>query len=162
VEFSVRRPSPLNIYLYVREENLGTARKFVQNYLIGSCVLPTTHAEREGAGGTFLRQRKEVPPAHVQRVKCCSTTNRSSNLLLRSPLLHLRRRAIQALALPSYLAIEYRLVILRRFMVYDAPASTGLYPPTLTLARQPLFFSASGATDRSFFSFWRAHPLIYM
>ncbi len=27
----------------------------------------TTHAEREWAGGTFLRQRKKVPPYHAQR-----------------------------------------------------------------------------------------------
>jgi hypothetical protein len=41
--------------------------------------------------------------------------NRSSNLLLSLPLLHLRRRAIQALALPFCLAIKYPLVILRSF-----------------------------------------------
>ncbi len=34
VEFSVRRPSPPNNYSYVLEENLGSARKFVQNYLL--------------------------------------------------------------------------------------------------------------------------------
>ncbi len=30
--------------------------------------LCTTHTEREWAGGTFLRQQKEVPPAHAQWV----------------------------------------------------------------------------------------------
>jgi hypothetical protein len=34
-------------------------------YQPNSC---NTHAEREGAGGTFLRQWKKVPSAHAQRV----------------------------------------------------------------------------------------------
>jgi hypothetical protein len=34
-------------------------------YQPNSC---TTHAESEWAGGTFLRQRRKVPPAHTQRV----------------------------------------------------------------------------------------------
>jgi hypothetical protein len=38
MEFSVRRPSPPNIYSYVRGENLGSTRKFVQNYLLFTCV----------------------------------------------------------------------------------------------------------------------------
>ncbi len=64
VEFSVHRPSPPNIYSYVREENSGSTRKFIEIYLLfelhivyvyyqpNSC---TTHSEREWAGGTFLR-----------------------------------------------------------------------------------------------------------
>jgi hypothetical protein len=48
-------------------------------------------------------------------LKWCSTTNCSSNLLLRLLSLHLRRRAIQALTLPFCLAIKYCLVLLRRF-----------------------------------------------
>jgi hypothetical protein len=38
MEFSVRRPSPLNNYSYVREENLDSTRKFVQNYLMFTCI----------------------------------------------------------------------------------------------------------------------------
>ncbi len=38
MEFSVRRPSPLNTYSYVREENLGSTRKLVQNYLLITCI----------------------------------------------------------------------------------------------------------------------------
>ncbi len=64
-------PSP-NTYSYVQEENLGSTRKFVQKLLIvyvyfepNSC---NTHADREWAQGTFLRQRRKVPPAHAQRV----------------------------------------------------------------------------------------------
>jgi hypothetical protein len=38
VEFSVRRPSPLNTYSYVREENSGSTRKLVQNYLWFLCI----------------------------------------------------------------------------------------------------------------------------
>ncbi len=33
LDFSVRRPSPPNTYSYVREENLGSMRKFVEIYL---------------------------------------------------------------------------------------------------------------------------------
>ncbi len=32
------RPSPPNTYSYVREENLGSTRKFVQNYLLFTCI----------------------------------------------------------------------------------------------------------------------------
>ncbi len=38
VEFSVRRPSPPNTYSYVREENSGSTRKLIQNYLLFTCV----------------------------------------------------------------------------------------------------------------------------
>jgi hypothetical protein len=72
VEFSVCRPSPLNTYSYVREENLGSIRKLVQNFLFvyvyfqpNSC---NTHADREWVRGTFLRQWRKVSPAHVQQV----------------------------------------------------------------------------------------------
>jgi hypothetical protein len=38
VEYSVHRPSPPITYSYVREENLGSTRKFVQNYLLFTCT----------------------------------------------------------------------------------------------------------------------------
>ncbi len=69
MDFSAHRPSPPNTYSYVREENLGLTKKFEKIYLLfhqpNSC---TTHAEHEWAGGTFLRQRRKVPPAHAHRV----------------------------------------------------------------------------------------------
>ncbi len=72
MEFSVRCPSPSNTYSYVYEENLGSTRKFVQNFLFvyvyfqpNSC---NTHAKHEWVQGTLLRQRRKVPPAHMQRV----------------------------------------------------------------------------------------------
>ncbi len=73
MKFSVRRLSPPNAYSYVREENSGSTRKFVEIYLLFTCKYYqpnscTTHAEHEWAGGTFLRQRKEVPPAYAQQV----------------------------------------------------------------------------------------------
>jgi hypothetical protein len=34
VEFSVRCPSPLNTSSYVQEENSGSTRKLVENYLL--------------------------------------------------------------------------------------------------------------------------------
>ena len=34
MEFSVYRPSPPNTYSYVPDENLGSTRKFVENYLL--------------------------------------------------------------------------------------------------------------------------------
>jgi hypothetical protein len=40
---------------------------FVMYFQPNSC---NTQAEREWDGGTFLRQRKKVPPAYMQRV-CC-------------------------------------------------------------------------------------------
>ncbi len=68
----MRHPSPPNTYSYVQEENLGSTRKSVEislfvyvYYQPNSC---NTHAEHECAGGTFLRQRNKVPPAHAQRV----------------------------------------------------------------------------------------------
>ncbi len=69
MEFSVRRPSPLPTY--VREENSGSTRKFVQNYLLFTCIsnlILATHTEFEWAQGTFLKQQRKVPPAHAQRV----------------------------------------------------------------------------------------------
>ncbi len=38
VEFSVHRPSPPNNYSYVREENLGSTQKFVEIYLLITCI----------------------------------------------------------------------------------------------------------------------------
>ncbi len=67
VEFSVHSPSPPNTYSYVREENLGSTRKFVLNCLLFMCIsnlILAIHTPQ----GTFLRQRRKVPPAHAQRV----------------------------------------------------------------------------------------------
>ncbi len=70
MEFSVHRPSPPNTYSYVGEESLGSTRKFVKNFLLFTCVTAcTTHSEHERwAEGSFLRQRKKIPPAHAQRL----------------------------------------------------------------------------------------------
>jgi hypothetical protein len=38
VEFSIRCPSPLNTYSYVQEENLGSTRKFIETYLLFTCI----------------------------------------------------------------------------------------------------------------------------
>jgi hypothetical protein len=57
MEFFVRRLSPpRNHYFYVREENLGSTRKFIQHYLLFMYFQPNscnTHAEHQWAGGTF-------------------------------------------------------------------------------------------------------------
>ncbi len=70
MEFSVRRLSPPNTYSYAQEENLGSTRKFVQNFLFvyvyfqpNSC---NTHANHEWVQGTFLRQRRKIRTAHAQ------------------------------------------------------------------------------------------------
>jgi hypothetical protein len=71
MKFSVRRPSPLNTYSYVREENLGSTRKSVEIYLLFMCIINlilAIHTECEWAGGIYLRQRKTLPSAHVQRL----------------------------------------------------------------------------------------------
>jgi hypothetical protein len=77
VESSVRRLSSPNTNSYVREENLGSTRKFVENYLLFMCItnqilaLVHTPVERGWVGGTFLDSGKEMPPAHMQRVYDC-------------------------------------------------------------------------------------------
>ncbi len=38
MEFSVCRPSPLDTYSYVQEENLGSTRKFVEIFLLFTCI----------------------------------------------------------------------------------------------------------------------------
>ncbi len=38
MEFFVHRPSPPNTYSYVQEENSGSWRKFVLNYLLFTCI----------------------------------------------------------------------------------------------------------------------------
>ena len=75
MEFSVHRPSPSNTYSYVQEENLGSTRKFVKKLLLvylyfqpNSCNVHTQSMNGEWAPGTFLRQRRKVPPAHAQQV----------------------------------------------------------------------------------------------
>ncbi len=75
MEFSIRRPSTPNTYSYLQEENSGSTRKSVEIYLLfiyvyyqpNSC---NKHAEREWAGGNFLRQLKKVPPARSQQAFC--------------------------------------------------------------------------------------------
>jgi hypothetical protein len=59
-----------SIPTYVREENLGSTRKFVENYFLFLCITNRICALKRlaCAGRTFLRQRKKVPPAHTQRV----------------------------------------------------------------------------------------------
>jgi hypothetical protein len=60
-------------YLFLcARRKFGFNEKICRNLLIvyvyyqpNSC---NTHKEHEWAGGTFLRQRKKVPPAHAQRV----------------------------------------------------------------------------------------------
>ncbi len=66
VEFSVRHPSPPNTYSYVWEENLGSTRKFVEIFLLFTCI--TNHTCCAWAGGTFFRCHRKVPPAHAQQV----------------------------------------------------------------------------------------------
>ncbi len=72
MESSVHRPSSPNTYSYVREEKCGVNKKIGTTLFIvyvyfqpNSC---NTHGEHEWARGTFLRQRRKVPPAHAQRV----------------------------------------------------------------------------------------------
>jgi hypothetical protein len=75
MEFSIHHPSPPNTYSYVQEENLGSTRKFVQNFLFvymyfqpNSCNTHAEHdAECEWVQETFLRQWRKVPPAHASR-----------------------------------------------------------------------------------------------
>jgi hypothetical protein len=62
---------------------IGFNKKICRNLLIvyvyyqpNSC---TTHAECEWARGTFLRQRRKVPPAHAQRV---FSVDKTKNLLV--------------------------------------------------------------------------------
>jgi hypothetical protein len=46
----------------VREENLGSTRKFIDIYLLFTFIINlilALHTESEWAGGTFLRQRKK-------------------------------------------------------------------------------------------------------
>jgi hypothetical protein len=38
MESSVHLLSPLNTYSYVKEENLGSKRKFVESYLLFTCI----------------------------------------------------------------------------------------------------------------------------
>jgi hypothetical protein len=38
MELSVHCPSPLNTFSYVGEENMGSIRKYVENYLLFPCI----------------------------------------------------------------------------------------------------------------------------
>ncbi len=78
-------PSPLNTYSYVREENLGSTRKFVQNHLLFTYIanqilaLCTIHPRSiDGLEKLFKDSRKKVFPAHAQRV-FTSTTSKYSD-----------------------------------------------------------------------------------
>ncbi len=72
MEFSVHHPSPPNTYSYVQEENLGSTRKSVENYLLFMCItnqILAIHTQSVNwLEEPFLRQRKKVTPAHAQRV----------------------------------------------------------------------------------------------
>ncbi len=66
MELSVRHSSPLNTYPYVREENFGLTRKYVENYLLFTYItiqilaLPYTRGAWMGWSTiTFLRQREK-------------------------------------------------------------------------------------------------------
>ncbi len=71
MEFSVRHPSPPNTYSYVREEGLGSTRKFVENHLLFTCITNQILALctiQRSVDGLEKLSGKKVPPAHVQRV----------------------------------------------------------------------------------------------
>ncbi len=66
VEFSVHCLSPLNTYSYVREENSGSTRKFVENHLLFTCTtnkilaLCTIHPQSiDGLEKLFSDSRKK-------------------------------------------------------------------------------------------------------
>jgi hypothetical protein len=60
MEFSVHHPSPPNTYYYyVREENLGSTRKFVNIYLLFTGITKLILA---------LHKTAEKSPAHAQQV----------------------------------------------------------------------------------------------
>ncbi len=71
---SVCRLSSPNTNSYVREQNVGSTRKFViENYLLFTCITNQilalcTPVECGYVGGSFLDSGKEAPPAHMQWV----------------------------------------------------------------------------------------------
>ncbi len=72
MEFSFRRPSPPNTYSYVQEDNSGSTRKFIQNYLLFTCIFILILAIQmqivNGIEEPFLRQQRKISPAHVHWV----------------------------------------------------------------------------------------------
>jgi hypothetical protein len=75
MEVSVHCPSPPNTYSYVREENLGSTRKLVENHLLFMCItnqilaLFTIHPRSiDGLEKLFKDSEKKIPPAHAHRV----------------------------------------------------------------------------------------------
>ncbi len=60
MESSVHHPSPPNTYSYVQEENLGTIRKFAENYLLFFCITNQIHAlHQESMGWRNLSKTAE-------------------------------------------------------------------------------------------------------
>jgi hypothetical protein len=67
-------------YLFLcARRKFGFNKKIRRNVLIVYAYYQpnfcNTHAEHKWAGGNFLRQRKKVPPAHMQRVFLEKNTN---------------------------------------------------------------------------------------
>jgi hypothetical protein len=56
---SAARPPP-NTYYSMQEENLGSARKFIENYSF--CVLPTKFTRGVWAGGTLYSAENGTVP----------------------------------------------------------------------------------------------------
>jgi hypothetical protein len=70
MESSVCRLSPPNTYSYVQEENLGTTRKFIENYLLFMCITNQILALHLRSVGwvNISKTAEKVPLAHVQQV----------------------------------------------------------------------------------------------
>jgi hypothetical protein len=68
---SVCFPFPPNTYSYVQEGNLGSTRKFVENYLLFTCITNQILAlQMWSMGWRNLSKTAEgkIPPAHMQQV----------------------------------------------------------------------------------------------
>ncbi len=50
MELSVCPLSPLNSYSYVKEENLGSTRKLIKNYLLFLCFIPFSRPWKASIG----------------------------------------------------------------------------------------------------------------
>ncbi len=60
MEFSFRCPSPPNTYSYVREENLGSTQKVLQNRLWLTCIINLILAIQTHSAGWALRNLSET------------------------------------------------------------------------------------------------------
>jgi hypothetical protein len=68
---SVLRPPPPNTYSYMQEENLGSSRKFVDNYLLFLCIntqICALHQQSMDWGNLSKTAGEKVPPAHMQQM----------------------------------------------------------------------------------------------